>query len=447
MKRMKRAVIARGALAFFLILVGISYLVENFGGQQELVDQALKLWPILPIALGLDLLLISTKSRSSDGAERIEGPGTMVIIAVIFISILGLTIFPLLRSSFGEGSPGGMFRDWIMRDWLSADFVTVGRDIEKTFESVGDLKVLKVESDLGNITVRPNSTLDDEVKVFAEIKARGRNKEEAVDYASSVDVIADIDGGEISLSILKPENTRVHRRPFATTNLVIEVPRDIGLVLKNSFGNINVEDIAGDLDIENSSGNIKLDSIEGNVRIGLKFGKLEADNIAGDLKFDVSSGPVSIERVTGDVNGKTAFGSVDVGQINGNAKISVESGGLRIGIIEGNAELDCRFGRIRVEDALGSVKASNNAGDIEILSSEVRGAFDINNSMGSIRVYIPKGSAITLDASARMGRIESDLPVSVSESPGRNELRGDINGGGHLFRLRAEAGSIAIRGR
>ena len=75
----------------------------------------------------------------------------------------------------------------------------------------------------------------------------------------------------------------------------------------------------------------------------------------------------------------------------------------------------------------------------------VAGDVDASSSGGGVRVGLAPTARVTLDASSSGGSVTCDLPVTVRGKISRNTLRGEINGGGHLYRLRSSGGGIRIR--
>ena len=52
--------------------------------------------------------------------------------------------------------------------------------------------------------------------------------------------------------------------------------------------------------------------------------------------------------------------------------------------------------------------------------------------------------ALDVDAHTSGGKVIFDLPITVHGSNSRNELRGELNGGGPLLKLRSSGGSIKL---
>ena len=92
---------------------------------------------------------------------------------------------------------------------------------------------------------------------------------------------------------------------------------------------------------------------------------------------------------------------------------------------------------------LGSVSGAVNAktgsgGDIEV--GNAASAVIAKTDFGEIVVSLIPTIAVDIDAVSGSGRVSSDFPVRGSKS--ENSLKGTINGGGPLLKLRASSGDI-----
>jgi DUF4097 and DUF4098 domain-containing protein YvlB len=121
------------------------------------------------------------------------------------------------------------------------------------------------------------------------------------------------------------------------------------------------------------------------------------------------------------------------------------NGSIRVSDVTGNHELDTTNGKIVVERCAGSLEASTTNGSIEAELTKVNKGqplrFETTN--GRIEVDLPKELALDVDASTTNGAIHTDLPIETTRVS-RNSLRGTINGGGTLLRMRTTNGGIEI---
>lgn len=87
-----------------------------------------------------------------------------------------------------------------------------------------------------------------------------------------------------------------------------------------------------------------------------------------------------------------------------------------------------------------SVKADTLNGDIELSSDIVGGNWDLDSSVGEIKLAMPENSHFTLYGSVTFGNITSELPLEVS----KKTIRGTMGDG--TFRIQINAtNSISIK--
>ena len=129
-----------------------------------------------------------------------------------------------------------------------------------------------------------------------------------------------------------------------------------------------------------------------------------------------------------------------------NIDVENTNGGIYLTDIAGRHDLDTTNGRIEVTRCAGALDAATTNGSIhaQLLRVTKDQPMRFETTNGRIEIEVPADFAAEIDASTTNGAIKSDLPVATRRV-GDNSLRGTINGGGTLIRLRTTNGGIAIR--
>jgi len=167
-----------------------------------------------------------------------------------------------------------------------------------------------------------------------------------------------------------------------------------------------------DLLISSGDGSVTLEQpVEGHVEISTGDGRIVAHGTRGDMSFHSGDG-----AVVGD--------SLD--------------GTLAVRCGDGHVQLSGRFDRIEEKSGDGRVEITAEKG------SRMRDDWSIETSDGPLTVRIPQDLQAELDAHAGDGVIRFQLPVSLSEQLDRHTIRGLINGGGPLLRLRTGDGTLTL---
>ena len=239
-----------------------------------------------------------------------------------------------------------------------------------------------------------------------------------------------------------------------------------------SSNNIRIQDLsAGAVSVDTRSGNIRAEGITTeNLEIACGSGNIGLDRIlvSGDLLCTASSGNVTLGKT--DVNGTATF-SLSSGEcrgdilIGGEIEINSGSGAIEIGEIiarrslfmkassgkivsssvkAGRVELVAGSGDIRIGELTGALNAECSSGNVTIGFVEIREDITISCSSGNIRLTVPPGSRYSPDIKAGSGRISLADPVLGIVNQGDDAVRGDVNGGGPIVRLRASSGNISI---
>jgi hypothetical protein len=214
------------------------------------------------------------------------------------------------------------------------------------------------------------------------------------------------------------------------------------LTVRGGHAELRASDVTGRAELETSFGGIHLARVGGEVRATAQHGEVDAEDVAGSLFAEATHAGVSLQRVDGEVKAIVDHGGVEA---SGLAK------GATVRATGGDVSLDGFTGPVEVEVERGSARLSPRA--------PVGAAITASATQGEVRLDVPEGSRFDLDAEAKRGEAQAEVPglaVSKTEGePGRgHRVTGRIGGGGAAVRLRADgdvvlepkpAGSIAER--
>jgi hypothetical protein len=158
------------------------------------------------------------------------------------------------------------------------------------------LKGWKQKNLLVQITISgqsPNLSRANKMLALVSIKARQKPGEISLGTA--------IDTASLYLRLSPDDQCHISYQVF--------VPHGLKLSIKNSFGNIQAENLTGDLAIDE------------------KFGDLKVENTSGPLNFNVEQGNADIDRVRSGFLKFKGFNSVHIGELSGTVDAKFWSGG------------------------------------------------------------------------------------------------------------------------
>jgi hypothetical protein len=140
-------------------------------------------------------------------------------------------------------------------------------------------------------------------------------------------------------------------------------------------------------------------------------GNVSAKGLEGELEFSTGDGRLDLEDVDGRLRAHTSDGSVRV------------SGRFDV------LELRTSDGRVEVEARTGS---------------QLREAWDIRSSDGSVTLRIPGDLAADVELHTSDGSVTTNVPIVVEGSFGRHDIHGKMNGGGKRLTVHTSDGSVTL---
>lgn len=162
------------------------------------------------------------------------------------------------------------------------------------------------------------------------------------------------------------------------------------------------------------------------VRVGVPFGATVRISCASaDVTTEVRLNEAYIDTASGDValwevrgaKVKTASGDVSIGSATGDISLRTASGDIKVGDAAGRLEASTASGSLDVGLARGPVNSSTASGDLDIERYEGID-LDLKSASGNMRVGLPAGTKVALDAQSLSGRIRlpERTPPAVSRA-------------------------------
>jgi hypothetical protein len=286
----------------------------------------------------------------------------------------------------------------------------VERVVEKTF-TVAPGGKLNVQTQGGNVRVMPGT--GDQVKVVATQRFKTDSESEADEMAQNLSLTIEQSGNDVS-AISKYDGSRKwfgFGGNQVTVNFDVTVPARYSANLRTSGGNIEIGDLAGNVEGHTSGGNVR------------------------------------VARVDGDVSVRTSGGNIDVAEALKRLEARTSGGHIRVARVVGEADVDTSGGNINVEDAAGRLSASTSGGNVTVgFSQAIAADCTLRTSGGNVTARVPTSAAFKLDARTSGGSVRlSDVTIHITEGAiGKSKVVGDVNGGGPLLKLSTSGGNVTL---
>jgi hypothetical protein len=293
---------------------------------------------------------------------------------------------------------------------LTLALVTAGaaRGSEYRLEKSFDLSAgasFSLRSEAGGVDVRGGDGAQAVIVVTAERD----------DFESRYDVRFETSGPdrlEVTIERKGRGPARWFSGPNSGAHVEVELPRSVSAGIRSSGGSVRVSDLAGDLRSASSGGGVYVSGIDGDVHLSSSGGRVEAIDITGELELSSSGGSVVARNIGGDIDASSSGGGVKIEEAHGAVVAGSSGGPVRVGFAAGNAS-----------------------------------GGHLHSSGGGVTAWLDSGVALTIDAHSSGGRVSCDVPVTVRGKLSRNTVRGQLNGGGPVLKLRSSGGGIHIEER
>ncbi|MFC4100906.1 DUF4097 family beta strand repeat-containing protein [Paenibacillus xanthanilyticus] len=164
-------------------------------------------------------------------------------------------------------------------------------------------------------------------------------------------------------------------------------------------------------------------------------GEIRVSRIVGGVDVKTKNGAIAVDQITGDASLEVANGDIAARQMEGTTDASTSSGSIKLEEIRGGAEVETKNGQISIAEAASGLRVDTLNGEIDIRSSVVGGDWNIDSSIGDIRLYLPETGEYSVNGSVTFGTITTELPLTI----GKKTVRGTV--GDDLFRIDIDANS------
>lgn len=214
-----------------------------------------------------------------------------------------------------------------------------------------DLQILKVVAGAGELEVKGNNS--NTIKIQARLCSNDK------DTLSDLNVGDVIDGNTITINTEFPESSSWGSDHQSSIDLMLSVPKEMILDIKDSSGSAEIKNVAS-LKIIDSSGELEIEDIAGDVVALDSSGSLRIENVGGSVTVTDSSGDIEIRSIAKDLTVNVdSSGDIEAREVNGNVLIKVDSSGsISVKDVAG----DFTVGK----DSSGGIKHDNVTGKISL---------------------------------------------------------------------------------
>ncbi|HLO04332.1 MAG TPA: DUF4097 family beta strand repeat-containing protein [Symbiobacteriaceae bacterium] len=278
MQSQPRRPIGRLTAALTLIAVGGGLLASTFGLLSDSLV-LLRLWPLLLISLGAEILV----ARWQGARTRFDWGGA--ILLVLFIALLSSGAVATRMIGNG-GLPRGL---------LFSGSSQVGD--EASFELTPAIKQVRLESTSGSVELK--GTAGSTVEVDAQFWGNSLGTESPRLRLREQD-------GTLYIGLSAGDWNNV------SAQYQVQLPAGLKIEVESGSGRIEAKEIKGDLYVKNHSGSVNVEEGEGLLDLATQSGLIQVSEHAGPIKVDAHSGAIRLRDVAAATTAHTDSGIISV---------------------------------------------------------------------------------------------------------------------------------------
>jgi hypothetical protein len=399
--------------ALLWIGLGTLFLLHNFGIIPDAWSLAARYWPLLLILLGAAKILDYFLRKDSIAIRAGE------LIGIIFLVIIGTVVTSIHRNAplqqIYRDFQFHLYRNappWGFRPWI-------GNPRAYTEEKVYPIKPgtpVYVDTSHGSVSVLTGR--DNEISIHlkksiyaGETQARNiageiqlqTKSEKTVDFSDPPAGAWKTGKTDNAWFVIRTNRNSLNTKNYRyTTDLEVYVPKNSPVRIKNSFGNIKVADIIGNLALNASQSNITVENCTGEFSIYTRFAESRLMNLTGNVRLD-ARGNVHAENIRGDMSINNEFSSMQLSNIEGKVSVTGTSGNMQMENISKPVEINARGAHINIRKLKDTLKGTVDHGNLDL--SEIDADVRLESRYMSVNLRDIRGN-VTMDSNSDTIRVE-----------------------------------------
>jgi len=231
-----------------------------------------------------------------------------------------------------------------------------------------------------------------ELQVNIEIITRSSNESRAKDMLDRISIAIDDSNPSSSVAFKTViSNTKSNGNNSMEINYIVYMPKNNPIYLRNSFGDCFLANYNGKVTIKESYGNLNTENLGGDNDVDLSFGggtsKIDGFK-SGDLKVSYSNLEIG---VMGTANINAQFSNLQVDKLS-EATLVAKYGQVNLGEV-GSLEANVNFSSFEIDKLNRKLDLDIDYGgktDIGHISKDIQ-SIEIHSSFGPVRLDLPLG--------------------------------------------------------
>jgi len=243
---------------------------------------------------------------------------------------------------------------------------------------------LKIINSHGDIEIQ--GTSEERISISFQKRIWRKNEKQAKEVSDALKMTVERDPQQVLIST----NRKEFRRRNFETNFKISLPESMEVEVENSYGQAKLLRV-GKASIINSHGKVIASEISGELTAKNSYEDVEIENVQGDCQLESKHSDVLISDVRGKAEVNHAYGKIDLKNISQEVKVEGSHSEVYGRNLMGAAELETSYEKIVLFD-VGPAKITGIHSEVEVEGA--RESIHITDNYSRVKVNSLQGNLI-----------------------------------------------------
>jgi hypothetical protein len=190
---------------------------------------------------------------------------------------------------------------------------------------------------------------------------------------------------------------------------------------------------------------VRAEDVKGRAAIETSLNPIEVRRVGGEARLKAEHGAITASDVDGPLTAEGTFEDMTLARVGGPVDVRVSHASLSASELPRGGRVSALGGEVRVHRFAGALEVQAERATVDLLpAGALADAVVARTTFGDIRLGVPEGSRMLLEAAATNGDVTVDVPgLAVTREPG-GRTTGTMSGGTNAVRLFAEHGSVEV---
>jgi DUF4097 and DUF4098 domain-containing protein YvlB len=436
-----------------LIAIGVLFLLHALSPEFHIGEMLAQFWPFLLIGWGVVALLEVCVLGLRGAPLPVNGISGGGWFLVILISVAGLISFEVRRPD-----------TWWRRAGWEHGVQAFGEEhdyaVDSVQKTVGKSPRIVIERFRGDAKITAADTTDLTLSGHKTIRSFDSDAADRANSASPVDITTD--GNTVTIHCNQDKGGE--HAPI-TTDLELSVPKNASIEASGTYGDFDINGVAGNVQITSDNAGVRLEDIGGEVKVDTHRSDLvRCTNVANNIELRGKGDDVELTKIAGQVTIEGEYGGtislrelakpahvqnfrtvLDLEQVPG--EIRLDRGSLDAENVAGPVKLVTRDTDVTFGGFTNALDLNVDKGDVNLKPGRVPLAgMNVHTHSGNIELSLPQSAIFAIVATTGHGEIDNQFGESLKQrTEGRGaRLEGSLGPGPEL-KLSTDRGSITIR--